>query len=83
MPCYGSAGVREESRHTFITDLALAGVRPAVARKLARHFSIELTMKYYTHVLHKSEVSAIESLKNLTQACQSGKQTRTSIEGET
>jgi integrase len=74
---------RGESRHTFITNLALAGVHPAVAQKLARHFSIELTMKYYTYVLHKSEVSAIESLKNLTQACQSGKQTRTSIEGET
>jgi hypothetical protein len=30
--------------------------------------------------LHKSEVSAIESLKNSTQACQSGKQTRTSTD---
>ncbi len=50
---------------------------------VARHFSIELTMKYYAYVVHKSEVSAIESLKNLTQTCQSGKQTRTSIEGET
>jgi integrase len=55
-------------RHTFITNLALAGVHPAVAQKLARHSSIELTMKYYTHVLHTSEVAAIESLQSLTQA---------------
>lgn len=52
-------------RHTFITNLALAGVHPAVAQKLARHSSIELTMKYYTHVLHTSEVEAIDALKNL------------------
>ena len=52
-----------ESRHTFITNLALAGVHPAIAQKLARYFSVELTMKYYIHVLHKSEMSAIESLK--------------------
>jgi len=53
-------------RHTFITNLALAGVHPAVAQKLARHSSIELTMRYYTHVLHKSEVEAIDALKNLS-----------------
>ncbi len=53
-------------RHTFITNLALAGVHPAVAQKLARHSSIDLTMKYYTHVLHTSEVAAIDALKNLS-----------------
>lgn len=57
-------------RHTFISNLALAGVHPAVAQKLARHSSIELTMKYYTHVLHKSECEAIDSLKNFTYASQ-------------
>jgi len=53
-------GPADESRHTFITNLALTGVNPAVAQKLDRYFSIELTTKYYTYVLHKSEVSAIE-----------------------
>lgn len=53
-------------RHSFITNLALAGVHPAVAQKLARHSSIELTMKYYTHVLHTSEVAAIDALQNLS-----------------
>jgi integrase len=52
-------------RHTFVTNLALAGVHPVVAQKLARHYNIQLTMKYYTHVLHKSEVEAINALQNL------------------
>jgi len=53
-------------RHTFITNLAAAGVHPAVAQKLARHSSIELTMKYYTHILHTSEVAAIDALRQLS-----------------
>ncbi|MHC4068750.1 MAG: tyrosine-type recombinase/integrase [Planctomycetota bacterium] len=70
-------------RHTFITNLALAGVHPAVAQKLARHSSIELTMKFYTHVLHKSEVSAIEALRNLSYTCQkrAQRQTATDVSG--
>ncbi len=59
-------------RHSFITGLALAGVHPAVAQKLARHASIELTMRYYTHVLHESEVAAIVALKSLSCACPDG-----------
>ncbi|MDI6448083.1 tyrosine-type recombinase/integrase [Anaerobaca lacustris] len=55
-------------RHSFITHLALAGVHPAVAQKLARHRSIELTMRCYTHVFHKSECEAIDSLKRFTSA---------------
>ncbi|UCF16598.1 MAG: tyrosine-type recombinase/integrase [Phycisphaerales bacterium] len=57
-------------RHSFISHLALAGVHPAVAQKLARHSSIELTMRYYTHVLHKSEVEAIDALRGLSNASQ-------------
>ncbi len=67
-------------RHTFITNLALAGVHPAVAQKLARHSSIELTMKYYTHVLHTSEVAAIDALNVLSYACQKDAQQRTTID---
>lgn len=65
-------------RHTFITNLALAGVHPAVAQKLARHSSIGLTMKYYTHVLHKSEVEAIAALQDLSNSCQKDAKERTS-----
>jgi site-specific recombinase XerC len=66
-------------RHTFITNLALAQVHPAVAQKLARHSNIELTMKYYTHVLYKSEVEAIGSLENFTYASQIHEQNCTSV----
>ena len=67
-------------RHTFITNLALAGVHPAVAQKLARHSSIELTMKYYTHVLHTSEVNAIDALHDLSYTCQKDAQLRTTTD---
>lgn len=53
-------------RHTFITNLSLAGVHPTVAQMLARHSNIELTMKYYTHVLHSSKVAAIDALQSLS-----------------
>jgi integrase len=66
-------------RHTFITNLALAGVHPAVAQELARHSSIELTMKYRTHVLHTSEVEAIDALRGLTYASQEDVQRRTTV----
>ena len=67
-------------RHTFITNLALAGVHPTVAQKLARHSSIELTMKYYTHVLHNSEVDAIDALHDLSYTCQKDTQRRTTVD---
>ena len=38
-------------RHTFISGLARAGVTPAVAKALARHGSISLTMDHYTHTV--------------------------------
>lgn len=37
-------------RHTFITNLARAGVHPRVAMTLARHASVAITMNVYTHV---------------------------------
>jgi integrase len=37
-------------RHTYITNLSRAEVHPRTAQELARHSSIELTMKYYTHL---------------------------------
>jgi integrase len=49
-------------RHTFITRLARSGVAPAVAKSLARHSAITLTMDYYTHVLIEDERSALDRL---------------------
>jgi len=36
-------------RHSFITNLARAGIHPSDAQALARHSTITLTMDYYTH----------------------------------
>lgn len=37
-------------RHTFISSLARSGVKPVVAKELARHSTITLTMDVYSHV---------------------------------
>ncbi len=49
-------------RHTFCTNLANAGVLPHVCQKLARHSSIELTMKFYTHLRVDQDRQAIDLL---------------------
>ncbi|MGE3180791.1 MAG: tyrosine-type recombinase/integrase [Phycisphaerae bacterium] len=49
-------------RHTFITNLALAGIPPKVAMDLARHRDINLTMRYYSHTLLMDRASAIDRL---------------------
>ncbi len=67
-------------RHSYCSNLALAGVHPTVAQKLARHSSIEITMRYYTHVLHESEVSAIDALHDLSYACQKHVQKQTTMD---
>jgi hypothetical protein len=52
-------------RHTFITRLARSGVVPAVAKSLARHSTITLTMDHYTHTLIEDERSAPARLPGL------------------
>ncbi len=52
-------------RHTFITRLARSGVAPAVAKSLARHSTITLTMDHYTHTLIEDERSALDRLPAL------------------
>ena len=49
-------------RHTFITRLARSGVAPAVAKSLARHSTIVLTMDHYTHILIEDERAALDRL---------------------
>lgn len=66
-------------RHTFITNLALAVVHPAVTQKLARYSSIELTMKYYTQVWHKSEVEAIDAIRRLSDVNQKEARRQTDV----
>ncbi len=52
-------------RHTFITRLARSGVAPAVAKSLARHSTITLTMDHYTHTLVEDERDALDRLPSI------------------
>lgn len=49
-------------RHSFISDLARAGVHPKEAQALARHSSIGLTMDRYTHLGIVDTARAVERL---------------------
>ena len=49
-------------RHTFISNLARAGVHPKVAQTLARHKKLEMTLNVYTHT-HTGDL--VDALSNL------------------
>ena len=49
-------------RHTFITNLARAGVHPKQAQELARHSTISLTMDYYRHIGLNDLTAALDRL---------------------
>ena len=49
-------------RHQYISSLADAGVHPRTAQELARHSSIELTMKRYTHLAMRNVIGAVDSI---------------------
>jgi integrase/recombinase XerD len=53
-------------RHSFITNLARAGVHPSDAMALARHSTITLTMNFYTHTKRESLRKIINEQPNLT-----------------
>ncbi len=52
-------------RHTFISNLARAGVMPNIAKELARHSTITLTMDYYTHTRLGDSAAAVANLPDL------------------
>jgi integrase len=47
-------------RHQYISNLADAGVHPRTAQELARHSSIDLTMKRYTHLSMRNVAGAVD-----------------------
>ncbi|KKM14904.1 hypothetical protein LCGC14_1701440, partial [marine sediment metagenome] len=49
-------------RHTFLSNLARAGVHPKTAQTLARHSTIGLTMNVYTHTVIGDLAAAVENL---------------------
>ena len=53
-------------RHTFITNLARAGVHPRHAQALARHSTLDLTMNTYTHLNLHDLTADIEALPAFT-----------------
>ncbi len=52
-------------RHTFITNLANAGVAPKMAMDLARHSDINLTMGRYSHTVVADRAEALKALPSL------------------
>lgn len=54
-------------RHTFVTNLARAGVHPKQAQDLARHSDINLTMSRYSHTLMADRAAALKALPGLTE----------------
>jgi integrase len=49
-------------RHSFISNLARSGVHPKVARALARHSTITLTMDRYSYTLIEEQAEALSAL---------------------
>jgi hypothetical protein len=59
---------RHSLRKTFVTWLSMFGVAPRTAQQLARHTSLDLTMKVYTDDRLLDGVSAVEALPDLRDA---------------
>ncbi len=53
-------------RHTFISNLAAAGVHPKTFQRLARHSSNTPTMDRYTHLLAGDSTEAMNALPDLS-----------------
>jgi len=52
-------------RHTYITNLARAGVHPKTAMDLARHGNVNLTMGRYSHTLVADRAEELGELPSL------------------
>ena len=54
-------------RHSYISNLARAGVHPKVAMDLARHGNINLTMARYSHTAVADRATALDGLPELDE----------------
>lgn len=54
--------VPHQLRHTYLTNLAQAGVHPAVMQRLAGHASPEMSMRIYTHVNQSDMADAVDAI---------------------
>ncbi len=57
----GDADFHAAGRHTYITELLRNGMSPVVARELARHSDVTMTIRY-THIGLKDQAKGIENL---------------------
>ncbi len=57
-----------ELRHTFLTQLARAGVHPKVMQALAGHANSQITMEIYTHTDMEGKRQAAEQLRKSMQS---------------
>ena len=55
-------------RHSYISLLTRAGVRPEVAQELARHSDIRLTMQRYSHTVRMDGAEALDVLPSFPSA---------------
>jgi hypothetical protein len=56
----------------MVSLLAKAGVTPKLARSLARHSDINLTMQRYTHVGLHDQAAALEAVPSILPAERQG-----------
>jgi len=68
-------------RHTFISNLAASGVHPKLAKELARHSTITLTMDRYAHVGLLDMNSALESLPDIPEPSETQRMALTGTSG--
>ena len=68
------------NRHTFITNLARAGVSPKTAQTLARHSDIRLTMNVYSHTDLEEKTEAIHRLSQLWECSGSAPMSQNGID---
>jgi len=67
-------------RHQFISSLSEADVHPRTAQQLARHSTIELTMKRYTHLALRNIMGAVKSIPEPRSPLQPQRQRATGTE---
>jgi len=69
------------NRHTYITNLAKAGVSPKTAQTLARHSDPRLTMNIYTHSNLDEQAEAVAKLPRLWEYVRSKRESQDGING--
>lgn len=66
---YGCEGLRlHDLRHTYLTNLAQAGVHPAVMQRLAGHATPAVSLAVYTHVAQADMAAAVDAMAEMRES---------------